>query len=202
MLAIDQATGENLPAVLAARRERAAKPGAWAELLPLGALLADLGEFDEAESTYLRALREYPDVSPFALAWACFQLGVLWGECIPWPQPQRAAQWYRSAIDYLPCYVKARVHLAEICLDDGDAAAAHELLEPVLASGDPEVHWRMADVAAAMGRARRRRRANCEPRAAASRPCSPGIRWPSPTMAPSSTWAAAAMRSAPSNWRS
>jgi len=84
-----------------------------------------------------------------ALAWACFQLGMLWGECIPWPQPQRAAQWYRSAIDYLPCYVKARVHLAEICLDEGDAAAAAELLEPALASGDPEVQWRLADVAAA-----------------------------------------------------
>lgn len=150
MLAIDQATGEDLPSVLAARRARAAKPGAWAELLPLGALLADLGEFDEAESTYQRALREYPDVSPFALAWACFQLGALWGECIASPDPQRAAQWYRSAIDYLPCYVKARVHLSEICLDQGDAAAARMLLEPVLASGDPEVHWRMADVATAM----------------------------------------------------
>lgn len=150
-LAVDQATGENLPAVLAARRERAAKPGAWAELLPLGALLAELGEFAEAERTYLRALHEYPDVSPFALAWACFQLGVLWGECTPRPQAQRAAQWYRSAIDYLPCYVKARVHLAEICLDEGNAAGADALLEPALSSGDPEVHWRVADVAAATG---------------------------------------------------
>lgn len=149
-LAIDQATGENLRAVLAARRQRAAKPGAWAELLPLGALLADLGEFDEAESIYLRALHEYPDVSPFALAWACFQLGVLWGECIPSPDGQRAAQWYRSAIDYLPCYVKARVHLSETCLDEGDPAAARALLEPALSSGDPEVHWRLADVAVAM----------------------------------------------------
>ena len=51
--------------------------------MPLGALLADLREFDEAERTYRRALREYQDVSPFALAWVCFQLGVLWGELVP-----------------------------------------------------------------------------------------------------------------------
>jgi hypothetical protein len=48
--------------------------------------------------------------------------------------------------------VKARVHLAEIYLDQGNAVAAQALLEPTLASGDPEVEWRMADVAAAAGR--------------------------------------------------
>ena len=119
LLTIDQATGKDLSAVLASRRERAARPGHWNELVPLGALLADLGDFDEAEHTYLQALRTYPDVSPFALAWNSFQLGVLWGESVPAPQPERAAKWYRAAIDYLPGYVKARVHLAEICLDQG-----------------------------------------------------------------------------------
>ena len=49
---IDQATGEKLPAVLAARRQRVAV-GRWEELVPLGALLGDLGEFDEAEHTYV-----------------------------------------------------------------------------------------------------------------------------------------------------
>jgi tetratricopeptide (TPR) repeat protein len=150
-LSIDQATGENLPAVLVARRERAARPGQWEELVPLGALLADLGDFDEAERTYHRALREYPDVSPFALAWVCFQLGVLSGERNPETQSNRAAQWYRTAINYLPCYVKARVHLAEIYLDRGEIGDARALLNPVIASGDPEVFWRLADVAAAAG---------------------------------------------------
>lgn len=150
-LSIDQATGANLPAVLAARRQRAALPGRWGELVPLAALLADLGEFDEAERTYLRALREYPDVSPFALAWVCFQLGVLWGECVPAPQAKLAARWYSTAIDYLPCYVKARVHLAEIYLDQGRTADARAVLALALASGDPEVPWRLADVAEAEG---------------------------------------------------
>ena len=102
MLSIDQATGKNLPSVLAARRIRAARPGQWEERIPLGALLADLGEYEEAEETYLEALREYPDVSPFDPAWVCFQLGVLWGECVPVPEPRRAAQWYRKAVELSP----------------------------------------------------------------------------------------------------
>jgi tetratricopeptide (TPR) repeat protein len=151
LLTIDQATGENLSAVLAARRERAARPGRWDERLPLGALLADLGAFDEADRTYLQALREYPDVSPFALGWVCFQLGVLWGESVPAPQADRSARWYRTAIDYLPCYVKARVHLAETYLDQGRTDDARALLGPALESGDPEVSWRLADIAEAAG---------------------------------------------------
>jgi tetratricopeptide (TPR) repeat protein len=154
LLTIDQATGTNLSAVLAARRERAARPGHWEERIPLGALLADLGEFDEADHTYVEALRAYPDVSPFAPAWTSFQLGVLWGECVPDPEAKRAARWYRTALDYLPCYVKARVHLAEIYLDEGSMDDATALLAPALESGDPEVSWRLADIAHAAGNAR------------------------------------------------
>ena len=60
--------------------------------MPLGSLLADLGDFDEADRIYDRALREYTDVSPFAVAWVCFQLGVLWGELVAEPQSSRAAR--------------------------------------------------------------------------------------------------------------
>jgi tetratricopeptide (TPR) repeat protein len=150
-LSIYQATGENLSAVLAARRELAARPGHWDQRIPLAALLAELGACDEADRTYRDALRTYPDVSPFAPAWAAFQLGVLWGESAPVPQPDRAASWYRRAIAYLPCYVKARVHLAEIDLDQGRVHDARTLLTPVLESGDPEVAWRLADIAQLQG---------------------------------------------------
>jgi len=148
-LTLDQATGVDLRRALAARRQRAAQPGRWEELVPLGALLADLGEFDEAEWTYMRALRDYRDASPFALAWVRFELGVLWGERIPTPRVALAARWYRKAIDTLPCYAKARVHLAEILLDHGETEDAANLLRPVTASGDPEVYWRLAEAAAA-----------------------------------------------------
>lgn len=150
-LSIDQACGKGLEAVLAARRRTATESGRLEDLVPLGALLADLREFDEADRMYQQALRAYQDVSPFAPAWVCFHLGALWGELVPEPQASRAAQWYRRAINYLPCYVKARVHLAEILLGDGSTPDARALLTPVVSSGDPEVHWRLGDVLNAMG---------------------------------------------------
>ena len=75
-----------------------AKSGQFEDCVALGALLADLGEFDDADQIYRQALREYQDVSPFPVAWVCFQLGMLWGELVPEPQLTRAEQWYRKAI--------------------------------------------------------------------------------------------------------
>jgi tetratricopeptide (TPR) repeat protein len=152
MLSIDQACGTNLESVLETRRKIAAASGRLEDLVPLGGLLADLREFDEADSVYRQALSSYQDVSPFAVAWVCFQLGALWGELVPEPEPERAARWYEKAIEYLPCYVKARVHLSEIYLESGNMADAKALLVPAVSSGDPEVNWRLADVLAAMER--------------------------------------------------
>jgi len=151
LLSIDQACGYRLDAVLKTRRQIAAESGRLEDLVPLGALLADLRSFDQADSIYRHALMEYRDVSPFALAWVCFQLGSLWGELVPETQPELAEQWYRKAIDYVPWYVKARVHLSEILLGDGRLEDAEALLSPVASSGDPEVNWRLADVMVAMG---------------------------------------------------
>jgi tetratricopeptide (TPR) repeat protein len=151
-LSIDQACGTRLDAVLETRRRMAAESGRLEDLVPLGALLADLGAFDEADRVYYRALSEYQGVSPFAFAWVCFQLGVLWGELVPEAQSNRAAQWYRKAIEYLPCYVKARVHLAEIYSRCGRMKDAEGLLSPAIPSGDPEVFWRLADVFFEVGR--------------------------------------------------
>jgi tetratricopeptide (TPR) repeat protein len=97
-------------------------------------------------------LSAYDDVSPFPLAWVCFQLGMLWGELAPVPDPNLAALWYRRAIAYLPNYVKARVHLAEIYASQGRTGDAEALLLPALSSSDPEVRWRLADVLIAQGR--------------------------------------------------
>jgi hypothetical protein len=72
---------------------------------------------------------------------------MLWGELVPTPDPASATLWYRRAIAYVPQYVKARIHLAEICAGDAEA-----LLVPALSSRDPEVRWRLADVLIAQGR--------------------------------------------------
>jgi tetratricopeptide (TPR) repeat protein len=151
-LALDQACGTNLDAVLAARRGFAAPSGRLEDLVPLGALLADLERFAEADAVYRQAFSSYDDVSPFPLAWTCFQLGMLWGELVPLPDPNLASLWYRRAIAYLPGYVKARVHLAEIYASQDRPSDAETLLLPALSSRDPEVRWRLADVLIAQGR--------------------------------------------------
>ena len=152
-LTIDQACGTRLDMVLAARRQAAAQTRSLEDQVPLGALLADLREFEEADEVYRDALRGYQDVSPFAMAWVCFQLGVLWGELVSERQWARAERWYRQAVAYLPSYVKARVHLAEIYLADGRPCDAETLLVPALSSGDPEVSWRLGDAMIALGKA-------------------------------------------------
>lgn len=144
-LSIDQACGTSLHSLLKTRRRIAAEADSLEELLPLGALLMDLNEFDEADEVFRRALQVYSDVSPFAVAQVCFQLGVLWGESMPDPDAGHATHWYRKAIGYVPAYTKARVHLAEICCSCGALDEAEELLMPALGSGDPEVRWRLAD---------------------------------------------------------
>jgi tetratricopeptide (TPR) repeat protein len=152
LLNVDQACGANLGKVLAERREAARKSGRTEDLVALGALLADLREFTDANRIYQQALEGYRDVSPFPVAWVCFQLGVLWGELVPEPQPDQAARWYRTAIDCFPSYTKARVHLAEIYSSIGRASDAEALLVPAIPSSDPEVRWRLADVLASQKR--------------------------------------------------
>jgi tetratricopeptide (TPR) repeat protein len=151
-LTIDQACGVELDAVLAARRRIAVASGRLEDLVPLGAVLADLERFAGADTIYRQAFYSYDGISPFPLAWVCFQLGMLWGELVPTPEPNLAALWYRRAIAYLPGYVKARVHLAEIYASQDRLADAEALLLPALSSRDPEVQWRLAGVLAAQER--------------------------------------------------
>jgi tetratricopeptide (TPR) repeat protein len=148
-LAIDQACGVHLDRVLATRRRMAAASGRLEDLVPLGALLADLERFVEADAVYRQAFASYDDVSPFPLAWVCFQLGTLWGELVPIPDSDRAALWYGRAIAYMPGYAKARVHLAEIYASQDQTGDAEAILLSALSSHDPEVRWRLADVMAA-----------------------------------------------------
>src|SRR5262245_20981902 len=151
LLTIDQARGEKPGATLDARRRIAEASGRLEDQVPLGALLADLERFTEADAVYRQALSSYVGVSPFPLAWVSFQLGMLWGELVPQPDLSLAAHWYQGALGYLPRYVKARVHLAEVYVSQGRTGEAQALLGPALSSRDPEVRWRLADLLAACG---------------------------------------------------
>lgn len=95
LLGIKQASGEDVAEVLVARRNMAETSGGLQDLVPLGALLADLGDFDEADQTYLKAFQRPRDVSLLAFAWVCFQLGELGSEIVPEPEKCRAAIWYQ-----------------------------------------------------------------------------------------------------------
>ena len=151
-LTIDQACGVELDAVLAARRRIARDSGRLEDRVPLGAVLADLERFTEADAVYREAFESYNDISPFPLAWVCFQLGMLGGELGPLPDSNLAALRYRRAISYVPGYVKARVHLAEIYANQDQTGDAEAALLPALSSSDPEVPWRLADVLMAQER--------------------------------------------------
>jgi hypothetical protein len=151
-LALDQACGVDLDAVLAARRRIARATGRIEDLVPLGAVLADLELFAAADWVYRQAFSSYEGTSPFPLAWLSFQLGMLWGELVPVPRRGTAALWYRRAIDYVPRYAKARVHLAEIDAGRHHVYEAETLLLAALPSCDPEVAWRLGDVLIAQGR--------------------------------------------------
>ena len=90
-----------------------------------------MGLYQEAEDSYLRAIAEDREHSPFSLAWACFQLGVLFGETLEPAQPATAQYWYEQALSYMPIYTHARVHLAELHLDAGRFNVALDLLLPI-----------------------------------------------------------------------
>jgi tetratricopeptide (TPR) repeat protein len=150
-LAVDQACGRDLDLVLEVRRQSAEATGSLEDLVPLGALLADFGQSDAADGAYLQGLRGYGDVSPFALAWVCFQLGMLWGEVATDTDAERAARWYCQALSYLPAYAKGRIHLAEILTDEGRFDEAEVLLVAIIHTGDPEVHWRLAEACSGKG---------------------------------------------------
>jgi tetratricopeptide (TPR) repeat protein len=150
-LSIEQALGNNLESVLVQRQSLVKQSRTLENLVPLAALLADLGQYDDAHDTYLEALRSSTGLSPLGAAWACFQIGVLWGELHPEPDLEQAAYWYTNAVNYLPGYTHAAVHLAEIHLDNHKFDDCLRLLSTVLHTGDPEVRWRLSDLLAKQG---------------------------------------------------
>ena len=129
-LSIDQACGTKLDAVLEARRRMAAESGRLEDLVPLGRCSLIWANSTRPIGSIDRALREYQRCFT-----VCRGLGLLSARRFVGRtrtrntiEPGRA--WYRKAIEYLPCYVKARVHLAEIYLQFGRTADAEALLTP------------------------------------------------------------------------
>lgn len=134
---MDLAQGVALREVLERRHELVSSEPSYQHLNGLAATHAKLGEFDRADEFYEQAVRGYRDVSPFPLAWVAFQRGVMWSEQAH--QPDRGRAFYEEALGYLPNYVLANVHLAELEAASGDRDHAVMRLQAVAArTQDPE----------------------------------------------------------------
>ncbi|TVS16177.1 MAG: hypothetical protein EA417_10865 [Gammaproteobacteria bacterium] len=135
--------------MLAEAQRRAASNPAFASLTQLAFTLHTLGRVDEAETNYLKALQFWDQISPFAVSWVEFQRGELHVD----REPARAAAHYRRALDYMPAYITARVHLAEALVEIDELDEAIALLEAIAGeSEDPEVDSRLAEFLVAAGR--------------------------------------------------
>ncbi|MCC5887735.1 MAG: tetratricopeptide repeat protein [Gammaproteobacteria bacterium] len=135
--------------VLAEAERRAASNPGFGSLTQLAFTLHALGRIEEAEASYLEALQFWDQISPFAIAWIEFQRGELHVD----RDPAGAATHYRRAVDYLPAYVTARVHLAETLVELGEIDEAIDLLKAIAGqSEDPEVDSRLAEFLVAAGR--------------------------------------------------
>jgi tetratricopeptide (TPR) repeat protein len=103
----------------------------------LAGAYAALGRLDEADKLYARALDELDTTLPFPYAAIWFARGVMWSEQAG--DQRRGAEMYAQALRYLPQYVAANIHMAEIEFGQGDFAAAARRLEPIAAtSEEPE----------------------------------------------------------------
>lgn len=127
LLLIDEATGGSRDALLERRRDALEREGrSFETLTALARALALTGRFEEADATYVEAAEGYADVSPFPIAWIAFSRGVMWSEVAGHPEVGRSL--YEEAVDRLPGYVVANVHLAELEAEGGQRARAEARL--------------------------------------------------------------------------
>lgn len=114
--------------------------GADASDIAMTAVLAGLRQkHSDAQSLFDRARASFADVSPFPIAWMAFER-ARWLEAQG--KNEQAREWYGEAIDAIPVYTHAAVHLA--IGDPPDQAIAR--LEPLTkTSDDAEVLAALAD---------------------------------------------------------
>ncbi len=118
-LSIDQACGTNLDAVLAARRRMAAESGQLEDLVPLGALLADLRNSTRLTGP-IDAHSGVPGCLPVRRGMGLLSTGRSVGGAGARAHNRAVPRsGIRRLSNILPSYVKARVHLAEIYPNDG-----------------------------------------------------------------------------------
>ncbi len=156
MAALLQATGRYREAL--ALRETLAQDDPGIDTLgALASLLAELGEWAEAESSYAAALRADEGLSPFPCGQLLFEWGV---SAMRRGDLDRAEAILAELHAVLPQHVPGRGHRAEVAIARGQLDLAEALVAPlVVTSDDPEYRAVYAEVLAARGDGRAAREA-------------------------------------------
>jgi tetratricopeptide (TPR) repeat protein len=115
----------------------------------LATLLADSGDTTAAEAAFSASRRRYRGVSPIPLALLDFQRGHMWMQHGDY---DAARTWFESAMQLLPGYVEAIVHLAEVESKCGELESAIAKLRRLTStSDDPDVFAELSHVLELMG---------------------------------------------------
>ena len=140
--------------LVARRRALAGTFPTYQNVTSLALALAQQGRYEDADATFRRALEHYRDVSPFPFAWVAFQRGVMWSEQANRPDLGRPL--YEEALRYLPGYVLANVHLAELDASNGEVRTAIGRVKPLVGTTqNPEPLALLASLEPSKARAHR-----------------------------------------------
>ena len=141
-ISVQLAREQELDSLEKTRRATLQKHSSTLNWQRLGDVLAAEGRLADADRAYGEALTAYRDVSPLSVADLQFRRGMLWGEGMD--DPDRARALYTDAIERLPGFVRAQVHLAELEWQAGEHAEAISRVRGVAGSEDPEPGGKLA----------------------------------------------------------
>jgi tetratricopeptide (TPR) repeat protein len=111
-------------------------PG-FASRSALAVAYATVGRLNDADRLYAEALSSLDTTLPFPYAWIYFARGLMWSEQAG--DQARAELLYTQALKYVPEFVTANIHLAEIEILRGDTESATKRLESAARSShEPE----------------------------------------------------------------
>lgn len=112
------------------------RPG-FASCSALAVAYAAVGRLRDADRLYVQALSYLDTTLPFPYAWIYFARGLMWSE--QGGDQVRAEALYRKALEYVPEFVTASIHLAEIEALSGHGESAMVRLGNVArSSNEPE----------------------------------------------------------------
>lgn len=117
--------------------EHLARHPGYASRAALAGGYAAVGRLADADRLYVEALADLDTTLPFPYAWIYFARGMMWAE--QGGDQARAEAMYKQALTYLPEFVTANIHLAELEVARGDTKSAIGRLERVIQStNEPE----------------------------------------------------------------